>query len=281
MIERRVWPNGVTALVLVNPAVDVVAGRLFVVGGSRCDGEWLGLGQLLAAVLTRGTTTVNAREIADTVESLGASLGTEVHPDYFLVRFKGVSEDWSALLRLAGDLVRRPTFPVTEVELERRLLLEALQQRQTQPFAVAWDALRPHLYGLHPYGQPELGTVATIAALSAAELRAHHRCWFQPDRLVVSLAGRLEPEAVWAEIEQQFGDWQGTGPPLPTASRRCVPDDVWVSHPHPQNWVLWGWPAPAIAHADAVPFHLLSLALGDGNSSRLFVELRERQGLAY
>jgi predicted Zn-dependent peptidase len=279
--QRRVWPNGPIALVLANPTTDVVAGRLFVVGGSRCDGERPGIGQLLAAVLTRGTTTANAREIADAVESLGAGLGTEVQPDYFLVRFKGVSADWPALLRLAGDLVQWPTFPATEVELERRLLLEAVQQRQTQPFAAAWDALRPHLYGAHPYGQPELGTAEAIAALSRAEVQDHYRRWFQPDRLIVALAGRLEPEAVWAQIDQQFGDWRGTAPPFPLPARRFRPADAWVDHGHPQNWVLWGWPAPAIAQADAIPFHLLSVGLGDGPSSRLFVELREKRGLAY
>ncbi len=279
--QRRVWPNGAIAGVLANPTTDVVAGRVFVVGGSRCDGERPGIGQLLAAALTRGTATANAREIADAVESLGAGLGTEVQPDYFLVRFKGVSADWPALLELAADLVRRPTFPETEVELERRLLLEAVHQRQHQPLAIAWDALRPHLYGHHPYGQPELGVAEAIAALSAADLQEHHRRWFQPDRLIVALAGRLEPEAVWEAIEQQFGDWEGTAPPLPSLPRGVTPGAVWVDHPHPQTWVLWGCPAPAIAHPDAVPFHLMSVGLGDGPSSRLFVELREKRGLAY
>jgi predicted Zn-dependent peptidase len=269
------------ALVLANPTTDVVAGRVFVVGGSRCDGVRSGIGQLLAAVLTRGTTTANAREIADAVESLGAGLGTEVQPDYFLVRFKGVSADWPALLGLVADLVRRPTFPETEVELERRLLLEAVHQRQQQPFAVAWDALRPRLYGEHPYGQPELGTAEAIAALTAADLQDHHRRWFQPDRLIVALAGRVEPEAVWAQIDQQFGDWGGMAPPLPSPPCLASPGEVWVEHSHPQNWVLWGWPAPAIAHVDAIPFHLVSVGLGDGPSSRLFVELREKRGLAY
>ncbi|MGQ9865808.1 MAG: M16 family metallopeptidase [Pseudanabaenaceae cyanobacterium] len=280
-LHRQVWPNGITVLVLVNSTMDIVAGRLFVVGGSRCDGDRPGIGQLLAAVLTRGSTTANAREIADTVESLGAGLGTEVQPDYFLVRFKGVSEDWPVLLRLAGDLVRWPTFPRTEVELERRLLLEAIHQRQTQSLAVAWDALRPHLYGAHPYGQPELGTPEAITALAAAELQAHHRRWFQPNRLIVVLVGRLEPEAVWAQIDQQLGDWQGTAPPIPTAPREHRSVAVWVEHEHPQNTVLWGWPAPAIGHADGIAFHLLSVGLGDGPSSRLFGELREKRGLAY
>ncbi|NJK60090.1 MAG: insulinase family protein [Oscillatoriales cyanobacterium SM2_1_8] len=281
-IQRQVLANGAIVVVAANPTVDVVAGRLFAIGGRRCDGPWPGMGQLLAAGLTRGTVTANAREIADAVESLGAGLGTEADLDYFLLRFKCVGEDWPALLGLAADLLRRPTFPTGEVELERRLLLEALQQRPTRPLAAAWDALLPHCYGDHPYRHPELGTAQAIEGISGAQLRAHHRRWFQPDRLVIALAGRLTPEEGVARAAQSFGDWLGeTALAIPTGPRQHTPVDLWIDCPHPQNLVLWAWPAPAIAHPDAVPFHLLSLVLGDGTTSRLFVELRENRGLAY
>ncbi|XGV98202.1 MAG: M16 family metallopeptidase [Leptolyngbya sp. BL-A-14] len=307
-----VLSNGMTVLVWENPSADIIAARIFIRAGSQWEtAEDAGVSHLMAAVLTKGTEQRSSLQIAEQVESVGASLGTDSATDYFLLSLKTVSADFAELLQLAGELLRSPSFPQHEIELERRQTIQAIRSQQEQPFSIAYDQLRRIMYGEHPYALSGLGTEASVAQLERADLQRYHQSHFRPDNIVISLSGRIQPETAIALIEKVFGDWQAPSTPLPVLKLSAItsqPVKAAIAQETQQSIVMLGYLAPAAirehppaalqpldqlsasCHASALltatiedytALKLLNSYLGNGLSSRLFVELREKRGLAY
>ncbi|WP_449417132.1 M16 family metallopeptidase [Phormidium nigroviride] len=284
-IHRTVLDNGIVVLAAENPAADIIAARIFLRAGSRCvPAKLAGLSHLLAAVLTKGTEKLSSQEIAECVESVGARLSADASSDYFLLSLKTVSADFAEILELAGQLLRSPTFPEAEVDLERRIAMQAIRSQLEQPFAIAFEQLREVMYEDHPYAFSTLGTEATISQVSRADIQYYHQTYFRPDNVVISLAGRIKAEAAIALVTKVFGDWQAPATPLPRLSVAPIstnPRLTVTPQETQQSVVMLGYLTPEVNHPDYAAMKLLSTYLGNGLSSRLFVELREKRGLAY
>ena len=277
--------NGITLLLTENPAADIIATRLFVRTGSCWEPRTqAGLCHLLAAIMTKGTGTRSSLEIAEQIESVGARLNADTATDYFVMSLKTVSADFQSILALAGQLLRSPSLPESELELERRVTLQAIRSQQEQPFSVAFDQLRKATYGEHPYGYSTLGVEETVAQLTRSDLEAFHQTYFRPDQLIISIAGRITLTEAIEQVEQVFGDWlppqtPPVSPHLPPISfnpQTCIqPQET------QQSIVMLGYLADSVESQDYAALKLINTYLGNGLSSRLFVELREKRGLAY
>lgn len=285
-IERLVLENGITVILVENQAADVIAGRIFLKNaGARWEArEKAGLSHLLATVITKGTEKLSALEIAEQVESIGAGLGADAAADYFLISLKTISADFGEMLKLAGEIMRSPSFPAGEIELEKRITQQNIRSQLEQPFNIAFNQLREAMYQDHPYGMSILGTETTVSGLTRDDLLAYHQQHFRPDNLVISLAGRLTPEAGVKMVEEVFGDWKipeismeikQNQALFPVSCRRITPQET------QQSIVMLGYLAAAVKSEDYAGLKLLNTYLGNGLSSRLFVELREKRGLAY
>jgi zinc protease len=290
-VHRAVLENGIVVLAVENPAADIVSGRIFIRAGGRYEPlDQAGLSHLMASVITKGTDRLSSQEIAERVESVGASLGADATSDYCLMSLKTVSADFAEMLELMSELMRSPSFPEAEVELERRLTLQGIRSMQEQPFAVANMQLRQAMYQDHPYAMPSLGTEETAAQLNRKDLQQYHQTYFRPDNIVMSIAGRVAPEEAIGLVDRIFGDWHspqqadGSPAPFPTINLPTLiakPEQVITVQDTQQAIVMLGYLAVAIHHPDHMALKLLNTYLGNGLSSRLFVELREKRGLAY
>ena len=285
IVHRTVLDNGIVVLAIENSAADIIATRLFIRAGSQWEPrEKAGLSHLLSATLTKGTDKFSAIEIAERIESVGANLSADTATDYFLLSLKTVSTDWPEMLQLAGQMLRSPSFPESEVELEQYLTIQDIRSQKEQPFTIAFDQLRQAMYQDHPYSLSVLGTEATVSQLSRADLELYHRTHFRPDNIVISVAGRVTPQEAVAQVEQVFGDWQSPETPLLTNELPLVtsqPCQVITPQETQQSIVMLGYLASPLESADYTTLKLLNTYLGNGLSSRLFVELREKRGLAY
>ncbi len=283
--QRSVLENGLIVLVTENPTADIVAARLFIDAGSRHEQpNQAGLSHLVASLLTKGTPTRTSQDIAAQVESIGANLGVSSTPDYFLVNVKTVSPDFEELLTLAAELIQSPTFPETELVLERKLTLQAIRARQEQPMAIALQQLRKAIHPHHPYGQPGLGTLETIPQIQREDLCQFHQQYFRPNTAVLSIAGNITVEAALELTQNLFKSWQPTATtpvPAPSLTSGANPVQVMKTQPTQQSIVMLGYPAPTVHDANYPALKLLYTYLCSGLSSRLFTELREKQGLAY
>lgn len=289
-IHRTTLSNGMTVLAVENPAADIVAARFFLRAGGRYEAaDKAGISHLLSAVITKGTERLSSQEIAERVESVGASLGADSAADYFLMSLKTVSADFEEMLDLMAEVMRSPSFPEDEVDLERRQAVQGIRSMQEQPFSVANAQLRQAMFQNHPYAMSSLGTEETASHLSREDLLEYHKTFFRPDNLIVSVAGRIAPERAIALLEQYFGDWQVSQgeqgiEPLPSLDLPKVtaqPERVVTVQDTQQAIVMLGYLAIPVNSPEHIALRLLNTYLGNGLSSRLFVELREKRGLAY
>ncbi|MEC4984109.1 MAG: pitrilysin family protein [Oscillatoria sp. PMC 1068.18] len=285
-INRYVLDNGITVVSAENMAADIVASRIFFknAGATGEAREAAGLAHLLSATITKGCGELSSLEIAEKVESVGASLSADAASDYFLVSLKTVSADFAEMLQLTAEMLRSPTFPETEVELEKNLSLQSIRSQQEQPFNVAFNQLRQAMYPHHPYGFSILGTEETVSGLNRADLQQHHQTYFRPDNMIVSLSGRLTQADAIKLVEHTFGDWQAPNTPLSTpklAELTSQPSVHTTPQDTQQSIIILGYLTPSVSEKDFFALKLLNTYLGNGLSSRLFVELREKRGLAY
>jgi zinc protease len=285
-LSRTVLNNGIVVLVAENPVADIVAARIFIRAGSCYETkEQAGLTHLLASVLTKGCDGLSSLEIAEKVESVGASLSADTTADYFLVSLKTVTSDFAEILALAGQILRQPTFPQMEVELEQRIALQDIRSQQEQPFTVAFDQLRSVMYADHPYANSALGDETTMDSLTRQDLEQYYKTHFRPDNIVISIAGRISADDAVALVNNVFGDWQvPIHPPLPVLHLPELNEKPQVTitpQQTQQSIVMLGYLGPSVSSSDYAALKLLSTYLGNGLSSRLFVELREKLGLAY
>lgn len=284
-VHRTVLDNGIVLLVTENPAADIIATRLFLRTGSRWEPqEKSGLSHLLATVLTKGTDQLSSLEIAEQIESVGAKLNADTSTDYFLISLKTVASDFQDILSLTGQLLRFPSFPEDEIELERRITIQGIRSQREQPFSVAFEQLRHQMYQHHPYALSTLGTETSVSQLSRDDLQEFHQTYFRPDNLIISIAGRITPEAAAEQIERVFGDWIAPQTPLPTLSLPTLtphPQSAITPQETQQSVVMLGYLTSSVNHEDYSALKVLNTYLGNGLSSRLFVELREKRGLAY
>jgi len=282
---RTTLPNGLTVIAVENPVADIIASRIFIRAGHGYEtAENSGLFGLLTAVLTKGTQNKNALQIAEVVESIGASFGADAGSDYSIVSLKTVSADFETVLGLAAEVIQQPSFPEAEIDLERRLILQGLKSIKEQPFSVAYNHLREAIYAGHPYGLTNEQTEACVAQLTQEDLQRAHQQYFRPDNMVITVVGRISPKLSVKLVEQFFGQWQPPSTPLPEVHfppiERSAQKIVTAQETN-QAFVVLGYLADAVNEKDYAALKIISTYLGNGLSSRLFVELREKQGLAY
>lgn len=284
-IHRIVLPNGIVLLVAENPAADIVAGRVFVRAGSCYENrEKAGLANLLSALMTKGCDGLSSLEIAEKVESVGASLSVNAGTDYFLLSLKTVTADFAEILALSGLLLRSPTFPQNQIELEKRLAIQDIRSQKEQPFNLAFEQIRKAMYQNHPYSVSVLGTETTVNNITRADLEEFHQTHFRPDNMVISIAGRITLDTALEIVSKVFSDWQPPDRPrhildLPAISVK--PQSCIKPLNTQQSIVMLGYMGTSVSAPGYAALKLLSTYLGNGLSSRLFVELREKRGLAY
>jgi len=285
-MQRTTLDNGITLIVIENPVADIIAGRLFFKNaGTRVEPiAKAGVSHLLSSVITKGTDKLNGADIAEKVESIGAGLNAESANDYFAVSLKTVSQDFPEILQLAAALVRSPSLADHEIQLEQQLTLQTILAQQEQPFNLAFNQLRAQMYPQHPYGVSVLGTQETVSQLTREDLMTYHNTYLRPDQLVISLAGGINLEQAVTVVNQVFGDWQcpNASNPVPSlAELTPQPGEQFLPQQTQQTIIMLGYLTCSIQDADYTTLKLINTYLGNGLSSRLFVELREKQGLAY
>lgn len=282
-LDRFALPGGCPVWVHHRPGPEIVSAKLLIRGGSSGDpAGGRGLTQLLAGLLTRGCGPLSGEALAELVESRGAGLRCEANEDGLLISLKCASADSAALLPLLLTLVQRPWLRPDQVELERGLNLQALQRQREDPFQLAHDQLRLQLYGTGPYGHDPLGVEGDLERLGVEQLAQRQPALGlegavlvicgQPREPVQPLLEPLEAGEPWCTFAPQ----RSAGPGGEGGERLALlADDT------EQLVLMLGAATVPLGSADALALRLLHCHLGVGMSSRLFVSLRERHGLAY
>ncbi len=284
-VARHVLPNGMTVLVRENAAVAVVAVSLQVRAGSRFETETTaGITNFLQRAMLRGTAKRTAEQFATSYEDIGGTLDAGGEVEAAEVRGQALARNWETLLALIAEAALEPALRQEEIERERRLLLGQIKSRADAPFWFTFDAVLRDLYGSHPYGRHYLGRTESIERLTRDELRAHYRAIYRPERMVLAVSGQVERGRVIKVAERLFGRMARSAPeagdtlaaaPEPAGERRVIERRAQQAH------ILVGYLGPGLSDPLLPAVRVLAATLGGGMAGRLFVELRDRRGLAY
>lgn len=278
-------PNGLTVLVRENPLAPVVAVSLFVRVGTRWErAENAGISNFLHAVMVKGTAKRSGAALAEGVAALGGKISASGDIDYSEIRGTALARFWRELLGITAELALEPRLAPEEVDTERDWLMSRIQKRRDNAPARAFDGFYAALYGSHPYAIPGLGTAESLKRIDHAALVAHYRASYRPERMILTVSGQVSAADVVAEAHRLFGAMAKSATPAPEpVLPRPVPTAprVVIQQPAQQAQILVGGLAPALDHPDHAAVKVLSTILGGGMAGRLFVELRDRRGLAY
>ncbi|MCE9522303.1 MAG: insulinase family protein [Alphaproteobacteria bacterium] len=282
---ERTLANGLRVIVASKRDLPLLSAELRILSGSSSDPAGrAGIASLSADVLTKGTKTRSATDIARQIESLGASLSAGAGADSSTVSLETLSSRAPEAFAIAADVVRNPAYAAEEVERQRQQSLDGLSVSLRQPGSVARYAMARILFGAGPYGSVESPT--SIAAIKRDDVAGFHASEWRPDNAVLVISGDVSDDDGFKLAEKFFGDWAKPATPLaakPDAAQhaqgtRAVLIDLPKSG---QAAVFFGMHGLARTDADYYPAVVANSILGGGYSARLNQEIRIKRGLSY
>jgi len=279
---RYVLHNGVRVLIQEYPSSEVVAVQLWVRAGGRDEAPTeLGLAHYLEHMLFKGTTTRPKGFVDRDVEGVGGYInaGTSLDFTYYYVVMPASRA--VASVELLTDISVNSSLDETELELEKKVVLEEMRMTEDAPQRYLARRLYEMVFDGHPYGRPVLGTPEIIQKLTRNTLLAFYRRHYVPESFTLVVVGPVDRVAILAAAERTLGRLPRSGlqrlpqslPPGLTPKRNETPRPVTLAY------LGMAWPGPKIDHADTPAVELLASILGQSRSSRLPQSLRERQAL--
>lgn len=284
--QEMTLKNGLRVIVIERPGLPVFRAEVVIKSGAEADPpQFSGLAHFTAGLLRRGTTSRNATQVAQEIESLGAKLECEARWDSTAIKLDCLSKNVAPALTILADLVRHPAFAAAEIQSERRKTLDDLRLALEEPGTIARFTAARATLGRSIYGHPAEGTVASLSRVGRKEILKLHDAAYRPANALLVVAGNVTAAETFALAEKAFGDWTGSTTVL---ARQPSPESV----PSPRV-LLIDMPtagqaavyvaAPSIARdaADYFAGKVANALLGGGYSSRLNQEIRLKRGLSY
>ncbi len=282
-IQKHVLPNGLVVITETMPHVRSVSVGVWVRNGSRREvPEENGLAHFMEHMVFKGTEHRSAEAIAREMDSVGGMLDAFTSKEQICFNAKILDEHLPIAFDVIADLVLRPKFDSEDVKKERQVVLEEIKMDLDNPEYLLHEIFTRGFWPQHSLGRPILGTPETVKGFHRDSLRARFREWFAPDHLVVTAAGNVTHEQVLELVQREFGLMKPTGPAESDgAPHTDAPIHLEAKRDLEQVHLCIGVPSVPLGHDDRFAVAVLNNLLGGGMSSRLFQNIREKQGLAY
>jgi zinc protease len=286
-ITTRELSNGLKIVVIEQhelPLADVLLQLR--TGGEADPAGKMGTAALLAAMLTEGTTTRSALQIADQAAYLGVQLEAASGWEQSTVSLHTPTAQLDSALALFSDVALRPSIPTADLERVRKVRLTALQQVRDRGPAIADRAFATAVFGeQHPYGRPLAGTEGSVAAISRDDLQRFYMTYFRPNNATLLVVGDVRPDDVERRARELFGAWARAGiAPVTTSTATRAKGTTLVLVDKPgaaqSSFRLGGIGAPR-STSDYFALQVMNTVLGGAFTSRLMQNLRETHGYTY
>ncbi|MCF6230579.1 MAG: insulinase family protein [Gammaproteobacteria bacterium] len=285
-IQHWQTANGTKVYFVPAPELPMVDIQLVFDAGAARDRNQGGLAAITSAMMDEGAAGLNADQIAETIDSVGAAIGFSAHRDMAVASLRSVTD--AKLLEPAVSLFQKiltqPDFPEEALSRIRNNMLIGLQAKKQQPSALARDAFMQALYGDHPYGKPASGNENSLKALTRADLVAYYQQYYVASNAILAIVGDLDRAAAEALANRIIGQLPAgqPAPKLATVSALVHPHEQRISHPSSQSHLLLGQPGINRGDDDYFTLYVGNHILGgSGLTSRISNEIREKRGLSY
>jgi len=282
-VERTVLPNGVRIITEKMPNVRSASVGIWIGTGAREESrELTGISHFIEHMLFKGTKNRTAEEIARSADSIGGGLDAFTSKELVSYNIKVLDEHLPQGFDVLSDLVRNPLFDKKDIEKEKGVILEELKMEVDNPESLAHEIFASNFWKGHSLGRSILGTRATIQSFTRDKVESYYRLFYSPKNILVTAAGNLTHRGIVQLVEDHFGDLKPLRvPKMATKPTPLAPIVVRNKTSIEQVHIFLGVPAVPLPHRDRFACYVLNAILGGGMSSRLFQNIRERQGLAY
>src|ERR1700687_86873 len=282
-IRRQVLPHGLIVITEQMQHIRSASIGIWLETGSRDeDSHWNGISHFIEHMLFKGTKHRTAEEIARQVDSIGGNMDAFTAKECICFNVKVLDEHVPIALDILSDLVLHPVFDAQDITRERGVILEEIKMDQDNPDYLVHEIFTQNFWKDHPLGKPILGTKETVKRFERPSVVEAYGHRFAPGNIIVSAAGNLDHdrfvELVTGHFEHMKPMKNGFHSSAPKIVSRLILRNKKALE---QVQLCLGVPAHPIAHEKRHAGYVLNTLLGGGMSSRLFQNIRERQGLAY
>ncbi|HVB35470.1 MAG TPA: pitrilysin family protein [Patescibacteria group bacterium] len=280
---KTVLPNGLVVISETMPHFRSVSVGIWVRTGSRREPEAVsGISHFIEHMVFKGTERRSCEEIAGTMDSVGGMLDAFTTKEIVCFSAKVLDEHLPLALDVISDMVLRPLFAEPELEREKRVVLEEIKMDEDNPETSVNELFLQGFWKGHSLGRPILGTRKTVEGFERERVLDWFRRSYVPNQIVIAAAGHVEHARLVDLVAAEFGAvGSGTNGYRETTPEPHALIQVRRKRSLEQAHVFVGVPAFSAVDPRRYPMALMNSILGSGMSSRLFQNIRERQGLAY
>ncbi|WP_028476574.1 pitrilysin family protein [Nocardia sp. CNY236] len=287
-VRRTVLPGGLRVVTERLPGVRSASVGIWVGVGSRDEGPTVaGAAHFLEHLLFKATPTRSALDIAEAMDAVGGELNAFTAKEQTCYYAHVVDEDLALAVDMVSDVVLNGLCRSVDVDVERQVVLEEIAMRDDDPEDLVGDSFLTALFGDHPIGRPVIGSMASIEAMRAGQLRSFHGRRYRPDRMVVAVAGNVDHDRTVELVHRAFEQrLDPAGTPARRREGRFRPqgDPVLQRNHRDTEQAHLAFGVRAFGRHEGHgrwPLSVLNTVVGGGLSSRLFQRIREERGLAY
>jgi len=280
-IIEHTLSNGLRLVLQRDPGVPVVYSQTTLLAGSLSETPaTAGLNSLLAKLLTKGTASRDALNIAETLEDLGANLGASAGNNTLSISSYCLRDDLPTIIDLLSEIISEPSFPNDAIERERAAMIAGLDELLEDPASRAFREMRNQLWDGQGYGVPSSGTHESLPLLDRPTLAAHHSRHFVASNMVCSFFGDLDPDQTIIALEKSLGQIPAGKPPTLSPQIPTHAGEHSLELDKEQAVLAIGYPGLAQDDPRRFALELIDAYCSD-MAGPLFTRIREELGLAY
>lgn len=282
-VKETTLPNGLLVVTEAMPHVRSVSAGIWIRSGSRREpAAWNGISHFIEHMVFKGTARRNAEDIAREMDRMGGMVDAFTAKEMVCFNTRVLDEHLEMAFDVLADMMLHPRFPEEEISRERSVVLEEIRMVEDTPEDLVHEMFSKNLWGHHPLGRPILGTFETVERFDRDAIESWFRRWYAPNNMVITAAGNLSHQGLLDLVSPRFGTRAPAGNSEPDA--RPEPRAEINSRSKSeleQVHLCLGVPAYSMTDSRRYTISVLNNLLGSGMSSRLFQNIREKQGLAY
>lgn len=282
--QKFVLDNGLTVIVSEMPSSPVAAVNLWVKTGSANEGRWMasGITHFIEHMLFKGTARRGAGAIPQEARAMGGAINASTGHDHTSYVLSVPKENLSRAIDLLSDMVVNPAFDPAELEREREVIVKEMHMLNDRPDRKLDDLVARTVYHTHPYQYSIIGREDVFRRLQREDLVAYHDMYYVPNNMILSVAGGVKAEDVLAAAQDKFKVFEARSFLLrnvPQEQPQIFPRRLEEAYATDLTRLSLAWQGAALLDPDLYALDVLAMALGQGESSRLHVELYKKKRL--
>ncbi len=284
-LSKSILPNGMTLITGKSAGNDIISLSLLVRGGKFVQ-TIPGIQNIIKSTLLKGTKNRSFEEITQELEDKGIRISPALASDYFEINLKSTKQDFDQAFDILCDILNNPLFKESDIKKAQKNIKQGILASRDRPLSVAFEKFKKAMFPKHPYGYNGEDVEKNIDKINRNDVVKFYNSYFTPENMIVSVYGDVNSKDITEKLVAYFpkkqgekvlvSDYQSEFKPLKKNKVIFTQKDTMAAK------IVMGWKAQGIRNEkDYATLQLIDSLLGNGMSSRLFVNLREKQGLAY